>query len=91
MSAPSAAAHDAAPYVIEDDTLERVHEALNHAVRSRAENPLLHMARVLRSGRQAQLAVESRARAKQEAEAAAQGSGDGEEAGCSLIGCEKCE
>ena len=86
MSAPSAAAHDAAPYVIEDDTLERVHEALNHAVRSRAENPLLHMARVLRSGRQAQLAVESRARAKQEAEAAAQGSGDGEEAGASAQG-----
>ena len=79
-------AHDAAPYVVDELTLERINEALNHAVRSRAENPLLHMARVLRSGRQAQLAVESRARAKQEAEAAAQGSGDGEEAGASAQG-----
>ena len=69
-----------------DATLELINEALNHAVRSRAENPLLHMARVLRSGRQAQLAVESRARAKQEAEAAAQGIGEGDEAGGSSQG-----
>ena len=69
-----------------DATLELINEALNHAVRSRAENPLLHMARVLRSGRQAQLAVESRARAKQEAEVAAQGIGEGDEAGGSSQG-----
>ena len=69
-----------------DATLQLINEALNHAVRSRAENPLLHMARVLRSGRQAQLAVESRARAKQEAEAAAQGIGDGDEAAPGITG-----
>jgi len=47
MSAPPAATHDAAPYVVDDGTLERIHDALNHAVRSRAANPLLHMAKVL--------------------------------------------
>ena len=83
---PPAATVDANSYVVDDNTLERIHAALNHAVRSQADNPLLHMARVLRSERQVQLAVESRARAQHEAETAVQSGGDGEEAGTSAQG-----
>ena len=72
---------DAKAFMARDNTMNRIHAALNHAVRSQAENPLLHMARVLRSERRVQLAAESRARERAEAEAAAQRSGDGEAAG----------
>ena len=60
---------------IEAHTVERIHAALNHAVRNRADNPLLHMSRVLRSERHAELAA-NRERTRLEAEA-----GEPEEAG----------
>lgn len=41
---------EVATYLAEHRLVQRVHSALNHAVRVRAPNPLLHMARELRAG-----------------------------------------
>ena len=58
----------AALHPVETYALERIHAALNHAVRNRVENPLLHMSRVLRSKRHAELAA-NRERTQLETEA----------------------
>ena len=54
MSSSAAKESSSADFLDGRKTLERVHAALNHAVRRKAENPLLHMARLLRSERQAE-------------------------------------